>query len=128
MNKVEVLVDTYCQGWSDPDPLVRERCIRETLAPEATYVDPRTDTLSVEQLLAHISRIVTSRPGAAVKRTSNVDIHHNLARFNWHVLLPDGTTPSGGVDFIELEDDGRRIRRIVGFFGPLRVASDSGST
>ena len=119
MNKVEALVDTYCQGWSDADPLVRECCIRETLAPEATYVDPRTDTLSVEQLLAHIFRTVTSRPGATVKRTSNVDIHHNLARFNWHVLLPDGTTPSEGIDFIELEDDRRRIRRIVGFFGPL---------
>ena len=128
MNKVEVLVDTYCQGWSDLDPLVRERCIRETLAPEATYVDPRTDTLSVEQLLAHISRIVTSRPGAAVKRTSNVDIHHNLARFNWHVLLPDGTSPSGGVDFIELEDNRRRISCIVGFFGPLTSCKSQRST
>jgi hypothetical protein len=119
MNEVEVLVDTYCQGWSDSDPLVRERCIRETLAPQATYVDPRTDTLSIEQLLDHISRTVTSRPGAVVKRTSTVDIHHNLARFNWQVLLPDGTTPSEGIDFIELEDDRGRIRRIIGFFGLL---------
>jgi len=119
MNGVEMLVDSYCQGWSDPDPLVRERCIRETLAPEATYVDPRTDTLSVEQLLAHISKTVASRPGATVKRTSNVDVHHNLARFNWQVLLSDGTNLPEGIDFIELEDDHRRIRRIVGFFGPL---------
>jgi len=87
MNKVEVLVDTYCQGWSDPDPMVRQRCIRETLAHEAMYVDPSTDTLSVEQLLAHISRIVTSSPGAAVKRTSKVDTHHNLARFRMGQLL-----------------------------------------
>lgn len=119
MNEVEVLVDSYCQGWSDPDPLVRERLIRETLVPTATYADPRTDILSVEQLLFHISKIVTSRPGATVKRTSNVDVHHNFARFSWHVLLSDGTNLPEGIDFIELEDDGKRIRRIVGFFGPL---------
>ena len=42
------------------------------------------------------------RPGARVLRTSGVDAHHHLARFAWHVVLADG-----------------RIRRIIGFFGPL---------
>ena len=119
MNELEVVVDRYCQGWSDPDPLVRERLIRETLVPTATYADPRTDILSVDQLLSHISRIAASRPGATVRRTSTVDVHHNLARFTWHVLLSDGTNLAEGIDFIELEDDSKRIRRIVGFFGSL---------
>ena len=121
MNALETLVDKYCRGWSDPDPKIRIGLIREVLAPEATYTDPRVDNLSVEQLLSHVSDVIASRPGATVKRTSSVDLHHNVARFNWHVELRDGTTLPEGIDFIQLEANGNRIVRIVGFFGPLRA-------
>ena len=57
-------------------------------------------------------------PGARVVRTSGVDAHHHLARFAWHVVLADGTTLPDGLDLAELTPDGR-IRRIIGFFGPL---------
>jgi hypothetical protein len=55
-----------------------------------------------------------------VLRTSAVDVHHGVARFAWHVIQADGTSLPDGLDIAELSADGKRIRRIVGFFGPLR--------
>ena len=120
MSDLEHLVDQYCEGWSCPSPEAREALIRRSLTGDATYTDPRADSLNVPGLLEHIARIQQSRPGAKVIRTSAVDSHHGLARFNWHVVLPDGTTLPEGIDVIELSADGARIRSIIGFFGPLR--------
>ena len=92
MISLEKLVDQYCEGWSASSSDGRERLIRLALSEGATYCDPRTEQLSILQLLGHIAKIHQSRPGAKVLRTSNVDVHHGLGRFNWQVVLPDGTT------------------------------------
>ncbi len=76
----------------------------------------------LDALLAHIDAVIARRPGARVVRTTRVDVHHDLARFGWRVVQADGTTLPEGLDLAELSEDGR-IRRIVGFFGPL--ASES---
>jgi hypothetical protein len=120
MNTIEALVDRYCQGWSDPDPGARERCLREALSPDATYADPQTGALPIERLLVHIDGVLASLPGARIERTSAVDVHHDVGRFQWRLSMSDGSAPLEGIDFIDLDADGRRIRRIVGFFGPLK--------
>jgi hypothetical protein len=119
MTEFERLVDQYCEGWSCPAAEAREALIRGSLTDDATYTDPRADHLNVPELLDHIAKIQESRPGAKIVRTSVVDSHHGLARFHWHVALPDGTTLPEGIDVIELSADGTRIRSIIGFFGPL---------
>jgi hypothetical protein len=116
----EQLIDRYCLAWSADDPAEREQHLRAVWADGATYTDPRVHATTIDELLAHISRIHAGRPGARVLRTSRVDLHHNLARFHWHVALPDGTSLPDGIDFAELDATGSRITRIVGFFGPLR--------
>ena len=116
---LDELIDRYCAAWSAPDPAERERLLRETLTDDATYTDPRTAPVTRAGLLEHIARVLASRPGARVLRTSAVDVHHGLARFHWCVELPDGTRLPEGIDVVELSDDGRQLRRVVGFFGPL---------
>jgi len=120
MSPIEALVDRYCQGWSDPDRSVRERCLREALAPDATYTDPQVDALPIERLLVHIDGVLASLPGARIERTSAVDVHHDVGRFQWRLSMADGSAPLEGIDFIDLDAGGRRIKRIVGFFGPVK--------
>ncbi|HEX2541390.1 MAG TPA: nuclear transport factor 2 family protein [Caldimonas sp.] len=119
-DRIEELVERYCRGWSDPDPRVRERLLRGALAADATYTDPQTDALTVEQLLAHIGGVLASMPGARIERTSAVDVHHEVGRFTWRLSLADGTALPEGTDFVEFDAGGERIRRIVGFFGPVK--------
>ena len=123
MKSLEDLVDLYCEAWSTSSASEREQLVRETLTADATYCDPRTEPMPLDGLLAHIAKIQSERPGARVVRTSNIDIHHNFARFHWCVMLPDGTRLPEGIDVIELSSDGQRIQRIIGFFGPLKARS-----
>jgi hypothetical protein len=118
------LIDRYCAVWSDPSPEQRARLLAEVWAPGATYTDPSVHAAGEAALLAHIERVLARRPGAKVVRTSAVDLHHGIARFAWRMILADGTALPEGLDIAELTDDGARIRRIVGFFGPLAVRAD----
>lgn len=112
------LVDAYCKVWSEPDPDRRRLQLASIWAPDATYTDPAVHTASSDELLEHISKVLTRRPGARVERTSHVDEHHGCARFAWHVVQADGSSLPEGIDFLEINGDGK-IQRIVGFFGPV---------
>lgn len=123
MTDVKALVDRYCAGWSASDPSEREGILRSVLHVDAMYCDPRCEPLTVDALLQHVDKVHASRPGARVLRTSNVDMHHGLVRFAWHVRLPDGRSLPESLDVIELVGDRSRILRITGFFGPLAPRS-----
>ncbi len=116
----ERLIDTYCEAWSEPDAVRRETILKNVWAEGATYTDPRADITGIWELGAHIGRVLSSRPGAKVIRTSAVDSHHGLARFAWRVVQADGTMLPEGIDFAEISSEGK-LRRIVGFFGPLAL-------
>lgn len=119
---IDQLIDTYCAAWSDSDPMRRREILGGVWADGAAYTDPTVHAVGLDELLAHIDSVVARRPGAKVVRTSRVDVHHDLARFAWRVINADGTALPEGLDLAELSPDGR-IRRIIGFFGPL--ASDA---
>lgn len=115
---IETLIDTYCAAWSDPDPAERRKTLVGVWAVGGTYTDPTVHAASADELLAHISGVFAHRPGTRVVRTSAVDLHHDVARFAWRVVFADGTMSPEGIDFAEFTADWK-IRRIVGFFGPL---------
>jgi len=123
MDVVEV-IDRYCAVWSDPDSSRRAALLAQVWTERATYTDPTVHTTGAAELLAHIERIMTKRPGGKVVRTSELDVHHGVARFGWKALDATGATLRDGIDLVVLSKDGK-IERIVGFFGelvPLRAA------
>jgi hypothetical protein len=117
-------IDTYCAAWSESDPAARLALLRASCAEDVVYLDPRGQADGIEALAATIADVLASRPGARVVRTSAIDAHHGRARFAWHVMLADGTGLPEGLDIVELCDDGR-LRRILGFFGPLASSASS---
>jgi hypothetical protein len=114
------LIDRYCAVWNEPDAVQRHALLAAVWGDGASYTDPSVFAGAGAALLAHIAAVRVQRPGAQVQRTSAVDVHHGVARFAWHVALPDGSTLPEGLDIALLSTDGTRIDRIVGFFGPLR--------
>ena len=114
------LIDRYCAVWNEPGASRRTELLTEVWAKDATYTDPRIHATTSAELLAHIGQVLAKRPGAKVVRTSAVDVHHGVARFSWHIVQADGTKLPDGLDIAEFSSDGQRIKRIVGFFGPLR--------
>ena len=116
---VSDLIDRYCQVWTEPNADRRAKLLASVWAANATYTDPSVHAANAEALLSHISKVQARRPGAKVLRTSQVDVHHGLARFAWHVVQADGTTLPEGLDLAFVSNDGAKIERIIGFFGPL---------
>jgi hypothetical protein len=117
--RVEV-IDRYCEVWNEPSAGQRAELLAQVWAPDSTYTDPSVHTTTPDELLTHIENVRARRPGSRVLRTSAIDFHHGVARFSWHVVQTDGAALPEGLDIAEFSSDGKRIQRIVGFFGPLR--------
>ena len=115
---IEAVIDRYCEAWSAPDPARRAELLAAVWAEGATYTDPTVHADGAAALLDHIAAIQARRPGARVVRNSAVELHHDVARFTWAVLQPDGTWIRDGIDIAVLDPAGR-IARMIGFFGPL---------
>lgn len=114
------LIDRYCEAWREMDAGERKALIESLWAEGAAYTDPSVHAHNAAELLAHIERVVARRPGARVERISAIDMHHRVARFAWQLVQADGTRLPEGVDIAWISQDGTRIERIIGFFGPLK--------
>jgi hypothetical protein len=114
------LIDRYCAVWNEPSPDRRAELLAQVWAHDATYTDPSVHASTSGELLAHIEQVRARRPGSMVVRTSAIDFHHAIARFSWHVVQADGAALPDGLDVAEFSSDSKRIKRIVGFFGPLQ--------
>ncbi len=121
---LEDLVDRYCAAWSDPDPARRATLIAGVWSEGATYTDPGVNDLDRDALLAHITRIQHSRPGAVVRRTSAIDAHHGMLRFAFEVRAVDGSILRHGTDVVLLDGSGR-LGRVIGFFGDVAMPDTS---
>ncbi len=113
------LIDRYCAVWAESDAGRRAELLAAVWSPRATYTDPTVHAAGADELLGHIARVRERYPDVRIARTSQVDMHHGMARFAWHVVLADGSALPDGLDVAFLSADGTRIERIVGFFGPL---------
>ncbi|RUU76500.1 nuclear transport factor 2 family protein [Mesorhizobium sp. M7A.F.Ca.MR.362.00.0.0] len=116
------LIDKYCASWSTENAGKRRVSLLSILSDGATYTDPTVHAVGAEELLAHIAGIQSEYPGACILRTSNVDVHHGVARFAWKFVMPDGSSLPEGLDIAFLDEEQKRITRIIGFFGLLKPA------
>lgn len=119
------LIDSYCAAWSKEDAEQRRALLLPIWSDGATYTDPTVHAAGAEALLAHISGIQAKHSGACITRTSDVDVHHGIARFAWKFAMPDGSSFPEGLDIVFLDADQKRITRVIGFFGPIARSSVS---
>ena len=86
------LNERYLACWNETDPAARRARIEQLWAPDASYTDPMADVRGHEQIDATIAAVQQQFPGFAFVPGTEVDAHHNLARFTWG-LGPDGSEP-----------------------------------
>lgn len=114
------IIDRYCEVWSEPETERRRELLSSIWTNNASYTDPTVQAFGAEALLAHIEGVRQQYPGAAIKRTSNVDEHHQFARFAWQLTKADGDALPEGLDIVTFNAGGTMIEQVVGFFGPLK--------
>jgi hypothetical protein len=119
--RVDETVGAYAAAWNEPDISARRQLLEKAWAVGGTYTDPTVHLEGRDALAQHITGFLKSMAGAKIAATSRADVHHGMLRFTWRIVKADGTTLSEGMDFGELDSDGR-LRKIVGFFGPFTPA------
>ena len=80
---LDALIDRYCEAWSHESPEERRQALRECWGDSAVYSDPTVLVEGADALAAHITGLRERVPNMKIARTSQVDVHHDSARFNW---------------------------------------------
>jgi hypothetical protein len=117
-----VAIDAHLAGYCEPDAARRADLLASAWADDGTLVDPPFDGQGLEAIAGMADVLLHHYAGHTFRRTTAVDVHHTFARYGWELIGPDGAVAVDGTDFVELDAAGR-IHRIVGFFGPLAVAT-----
>jgi hypothetical protein len=116
--EVRRTIQTYVDAWNEPDEATRRGLLGRSWADDGTDTDPSVHVEGRDALVRYSGKFTERWPGAEIVLSSGIDQHHNMLRFAWRAVGRDGRTLREGIDVGELADDGR-LRRVVGFFGPL---------
>jgi hypothetical protein len=118
LEPVAATVAAYGSAWAQPDHDKRMAVLETCWASDGVYLDPSARAEGRSALCEHIAGFQRDFPGQRIDLTSGVDEHDRYVRFAWKLSGPDGTELMEGVDFGQLDGDGR-LSLICGFFGPL---------
>lgn len=118
MSDVTTTIDTYLEAYGEPDATRRQRLIRQAWASDGHLVDPPLDGKGHDGIDAMFAAVQGQFAGHTFRRSSAVDAHHDLARYSWELVGPDGSVALVGLDVAEFDGTGR-LSRVVGFMGEL---------
>jgi len=119
-DKALTSLDHYFAAWGSADEDERRKHLEAGWAEKGTYTDPTADVRSREELVQHIGSFASSPQAKnfSIERSSGIEIHHQVFRFEWEMRNATGAVLTKGFDYGEFDDNGM-ITKIVGFFGPF---------
>lgn len=122
MSATRQLVEKYLASWNETDPLRRRALIEDVYAEHAGYVDPMVEVRGWQAIDATIAAVQDMFPGHVFSLAGEVDAHHDIARFHWHLAEPGAVEPLViGFD-VAMLDEGR-IHQVHGFLDKVPVAA-----
>jgi hypothetical protein len=109
-------VDTWLRAYTETDAELRTALVEQVWAPEGVLVDPPFTGNGTAEIAALAGAAQGQFPGHTFRRTSELDAHHDLVRYTWELVGPDGTVAVAGTDVALLGADGKLVY-VAGFFG-----------
>jgi len=109
-------VDTWLAAYTETDAARRAELIEQVWAPGGTLTDPPFTASGCAEITAVTGAAQGQFPAHSFRRTSEIDAHHDVARYTWELVGPDGTPAVAGMDVVALDANGRLLH-VVGFFG-----------
>jgi hypothetical protein len=119
---VERTVDAYLATWNETDAAKRATLIERSLGADLWYRDPMLEADGREAYDGMIAAVQSQFPGLVMRRTSPVDAHRDLVRFNWALGVPGEAPVFAGLDVAKTDAEGK-LHRIIGFAGETIAAA-----
>jgi hypothetical protein len=110
------VVEIYVRAWHERDESSRRRLLEESWAANGIYTDPEETIVGRDALFEAIAAFHEQRPDGRIEVRSRIDEFGRYFRFVWATVDGSGAARREGVDFGQLDVEGR-IASIVGFFG-----------
>jgi hypothetical protein len=111
MENATELVDRYVALWNESDADKRRLAIVELWARDGLHLAKRHECSGYATIEDRVVRSYEASiaPGVNIFRhANNVDAHHNVVRFNWHMVRKaTGEIAATGLEMLVLDDDGR---------------------
>ena len=109
-------IDSYVAAWNETDDAKRNELLAASVSEDLWYRDPMLEAESRDAFSGVLAFVQENFPGHVLTRTSDVDGHRDLVRFNWALGLPGEPPAFAGVDVAKYDDAGK-LHRIIGFAG-----------
>ena len=114
-------IDNYVAAWNETDAARRNERLAASVSDRLWYRDPMLEADDREAFAGVLGFVQQNFPGHVLTRTSDVDAHHDLVRFNWALGLPGEAPVFAGVDIGRFDADGK-LSHIIGFAGESVVS------
>ena len=125
MSDVQHLVERYLAIWNERDAAARRTAVDDLFTEAATYTDPLVVAEGRDAIDATVGAVQQQFPDFRFRPAGDVDAHHDIARFTWH-LGPTGREKIAvGFNVVAFAADGR-IRVVHGFLDKAPAASFEG--
>lgn len=109
------LVERYIEIWNESDPDARRTSIAGFWAEDGAYTDPLADVRGHEAISELVGAVQAQMPGMRFRALGDPDGHHDVVRFRWELVAPNGGEAVAiGADVALTDADGR-VSRVVGF-------------
>lgn len=122
MSDLATLVDTHLAAYGEPDKAARDAAIAAIWAPDGALVDPPLTGEGHAGISDLAAAVQSQFARHTFRRVSDVDAHHDVARYAWELVAPDGAVALRGIDVAVVADG--RLQHVVGFFGDLAPRTD----
>jgi hypothetical protein len=110
------IVERYFDTWNEPDTGKRLALAEQTWEHGARHVDPNVDVTGAVGFSEMVAAVHQQYPGYTFRLASTVEAHHDVVRFSWEIVDPDGNVALSGIDVGKIAEGGRLVS-ITGFFG-----------
>jgi len=110
--------DHMLAAWNEREPTKVRAHLEKALAPDVQFIDPSNDVTGLDDFETMVREFREKLlPNAICSRSSGVDGHHGLYRYDW-AIHSDGDLAVAGFDVV-VTDEAGMISKVYGFFGPL---------
>jgi hypothetical protein len=78
--------------------------------------DPNTEVTGAAGFSEMVATVHEQYPGYGFRLSNAVETHHDVLRFSWEIVDPDGNVALSGINFGRVAEDGLPAT-LQGFFG-----------
>ena len=115
-SSLQEMIDGYFRCWNATETVQRRAEVEAVWASGARSIDPLVDATGHEELSAMFGGFHDTYVGHSFRQVGSYDTHHQLVRWGWEMVGPDGSIALNGID-VALLDDSHKITYLAGFFG-----------